>query len=110
MVTRGVSKMPKQVPSSQFLIYQTDSGQTKIDVRFEEETVWLTQALLAELFQVTIPTVNEHLKNIFEEEECNRDATIRKFLIVRQEGPRSVSREIEHYNLDVILPANRIWD
>ena len=95
--------MAEQLPSSQFLIYQTDSGQTKIDVRFEEKTVWLTQALLAELFQVTIPTVNEHLKNIFEEEECDRGATIRKFLIVRQEGPRSVSREIEHYNLDVIL-------
>jgi hypothetical protein len=89
--------------NSQFLIYQTDSGQTKIDVRFENETVWLTQALLAELFQVSIPTINEHLKNIFEDGECERDRTIRKFLIVRQEGTRSVTREIEHYNLDVIL-------
>lgn len=88
---------------SQFLIYQTDSGQTKIDVRFEEETVWLTQALLAELFQVKIPTINEHLKNIFEEEECDKTSTIRNFLIVRQEGSRSISRKIEHYNLDVIL-------
>lgn len=89
--------------NSQFLIYQTDSGQTKIDVRFENETVWLTQALLAELFQVSIPTINEHLKNIFEDGECDQDRTIRKFLIVRQEGARSVTREIEHYNLDVIL-------
>ena len=84
-------------PNSQshFLIYQTESGQTKIDVRFEEETVWLTQALLAELFQVTIPTINEHLRNIFEEGECERNTTIRKFLIVRQEGSRSVSGKIE---------------
>ena len=92
-----------QGPHSQFLIYQTDSGQTKIDVRFENETVWLTQALLAELFQVSVPTINEHLKNIFEDGECDQDRTIRKFLIVRQEGARSVTREIEHYNLDVIL-------
>ena len=100
-----MSKNPesKLNSESQFLIYQTESGQTKIDVRFENETVWLSQSLLAELFQVTIPTINEHLKNIFEEKECDQKASIRKFLIVRQEGVRSVSREIEHYNLDVIL-------
>ncbi len=93
----------KNPPNSQFLIYQTESGQTKIDVRFENETVWLTQLLLADLFQVTIPTVNEHLKNIFEEDECDRKATIRKFRIVQKEGNRSVSRDLEYYNLDVIL-------
>lgn len=98
-----MSKDLKSNPESQFVIYQAESGQTKIDVRFENETVWLTQALLSQLFQVTLPTINEHLKNIFEEEECDQNASIRKFLIVRQEGSRTVSREIEHYNLDVIL-------
>jgi hypothetical protein len=67
------------------------------------ETLWLSQALIAELFQVTIPTVNEHLKNLYEEGELHPEPTIRKFRMVRYEGRRSVSREIEHYNLDAIL-------
>ena len=68
-----------------------------------DETLWLSQALIGELFQVTVPTVNEHLKNLLDKGELPREATIRKFRIVRREGVRDVEREIEHYNLDAIL-------
>jgi hypothetical protein len=90
-------------PGGEIVLYNTEDGLTKIECRFVGETLWLSQALIAELFQVTIPTVNEHLKNLYEEGELQPDPTIRKFRIVRYEGRRSVSREIEHYNLDAIL-------
>lgn len=89
--------------NSQIIIYQTESGQTKIDVRLEKETVWLTQKTMAELFQTSVPNINMHLKNIFEEGELKPEATIKEFLIVRQEGNREVNRNIEYYNLDVII-------
>ncbi len=90
-------------PTSQILIYQAENGETKIDVRLEDETVWLTQKLMAELFQSTVPNINMHLKNIFEEGELNQKATIKKSLIVRKEGNREVSREVEFYSLDAII-------
>ena len=83
--------------NSQIIIYQTESGQTKIDVRLEKETVWLTQKSMAELFQTSVPNINMHLKNIFEEEELTPKATIKDFLIVRLEGNREVSRSIDFY-------------
>ena len=89
--------------NSQILIYQTEAGQTKIEVRLENETVWLTQRLMAELFQVTIPTINEHIKNIYNEAELGSEATIRKFRIVQKEGKREVSRSVDFYNLDMII-------
>jgi len=89
----------KIVPAGEILVYQTEDGKTRVECRFEQETVWLSQALIGELFQVSVPTVNEHLKNIFEEAELAPEATIRKFRIVRREGQREVSRLIEHYNL-----------
>jgi hypothetical protein len=82
---------------------KTEDGRTRIQCRFEHETIWLTQALIAELFQVAVPTVNEHLKDIFGEGELEAEATIRKFRIVRWEGRREVAREIEHYRLEAIL-------
>ena len=85
------------------LFYQTEDGRARVEVRLEGETLWLTQALIAELFQVTVPTVNEHLKGIYEDGELPAEGTIRKFRIVRWEGAREVSREIEHYSLPVIL-------
>ncbi|MBL9190682.1 MAG: virulence RhuM family protein [Opitutaceae bacterium] len=91
------------LPKSEIILYQTEDGRTRIQCRFENETVWLTQTLMAELFQVTVPTVNEHLKGIYAEGELEAGATIRKFRIVRTEGKREVAREIEHYNLDVVL-------
>jgi hypothetical protein len=88
---------------SQIIIYQTENGQTKLDVRLENETVWLTQKLMAALFQTTVANINIHLKNIFEEGELDAKATIKDFLIVRLEGKREVNRNIEHYNLDAII-------
>lgn len=89
--------------TGEFILYQTEDGHTRIECRFENETIWLTQALMAELFQVTVPTVNEHLKGIYADQELRPEATIRNFRIVRREGSRQVSRDIEHYNLQAIL-------
>jgi len=94
---------PLLPPHGEIALYQTEDGRTRIECRFQDETLWLSQALIAELFHVTVPTVNEHLKNIFEEQELEPQATIRKFRIVRREGTRKVAREIEHYSLDAIL-------
>jgi hypothetical protein len=90
-------------PMGEILFYQTEDGQTRLECRFADETLWLSQVLIGELFQVTVPTVNEHLKNIFKEGELAPGPTIRKFRIVRQEGAREVARDIEHYSLDAIL-------
>lgn len=90
-------------PKGELILYQTEDGRTRIECRFEGETIWLTQALMAELFQKDVRTINEHLVNIYDEGELTREATIRRYRIVRTEGNRSVSREIEHYNLEAIL-------
>ena len=96
--------MPDSVPpQSSLILYQTEDGRTRIQCRFENETIWLTQALIAELFQKDVRTINEHLVNIFGEGELSREATIRKFRMVRLEGTREVAREVEHYSLPAIL-------
>lgn len=92
-----------QPQSSDFLLYVTSNGEVRIEVFFQNETVWLTQKKIAELFDITIPTVNEHLKNIFVSGELQKKATIRNFLMVQKEGDRDVSRNIEYYNLDAII-------
>ena len=74
-----------------------------IDVKLEEETLWLTQAQMCELYQTSKSNVSEHIKHIFEEEELTKEATVRKFRIVQMEGSRNVEREVEHYNLDMII-------
>jgi len=88
---------------SKIIIYQAENGETKLDVRLENETVWLTQKLMAELFQTTIPNVNMHLKSIFDEGELDEKATIKDFLIVQNEGSRKVERNQKFYNLDAII-------
>ena len=85
------------------IIYQTDEGDTKIDVRFVDETVWLTQAQLVELFQSSKANISEHIKNIYDEGELDEESTVRKFRTVQIEGERSVTRSIVHYNLDMII-------
>jgi hypothetical protein len=87
----------------EIVLYQTEDGRTRLECRFADETLWLSQALIAELFQKDVRTINEHLQNIYDEGELEPGATIRKFRIVRREGSREVSREVEHYNLDAIL-------
>ncbi len=90
-------------PTGEFLLYTTEDGKSRVECRFEKETLWLSQALMGELFDRDVRTINEHLKNLYEEEELASEATIRKFRIVRMEGSREVEREIEHYNLEAIL-------
>lgn len=90
-------------PTSQLLIYQTEDGHTRLEVRLEGETVWLSQKLMAELFQKDVRTINEHIQNIYEEDELSPPSTIRNFRIVRQEGGRRVDREMDYYNLDMII-------
>ncbi len=89
--------------TGELIFYRTEDGQTRLECRFVGETLWLTQALMGELFQKDVRTINEHLRNLFEEGELDPGATIRKFRIVRREGSRDVAREIDHYNLDAIL-------
>ena len=89
--------------NSEILIYQNSEGNIKIDVRLEEESVWLTQAQLCELFQKSKATISEHIKNVFEEGELDASATVRNFRTVQTEGKREVERAIDYYNLDVII-------
>ena len=89
--------------NSEILIYQNSEGSIKIDVRLEEESVWLTQAQLCELFQKSKATISEHIKNVFEEGELDALATVRNFRTVQTEGKREVERAIDYYNLDVII-------
>lgn len=86
-----------------FLMYQTENGDTKIQVRLEGETVWMTQKAMAELFQKSVKTINEHIKNIYDERELQEEATIRKNRIVQIEGSREVEREVTFYNLEMII-------
>jgi len=89
--------------NSEIHIYQNPDGNIKVDVRLEDETVWLTQAQLCDLFQKSKATISEHIKNVFEEGELDPVASVRKFRTVQTEGTRNVERELEHYNLDVII-------
>ena len=87
----------------EILLYSDDSGKEFINVVFEDETFWLTQKAMAELFDVNVPAVSKHLQNIYEENELTRDATISKMETVQQEGERQVKRMVEFYNLDAII-------
>ena len=89
--------------NDEIIIYTAKDGSVNIDVHLENETVWLTQDSMAKLFETTIPNINMHIKNIFNEDELEQNRTIKDFLIVRQEGNRNVSRKIAHYNLDMVL-------
>jgi len=85
------------------IIYQTTDGKTKIDVKIDKDTVWLTQNQMAQLFQTTKPNISMHIKNIFTEGELDENSTVKDFLTVQNEGSRQVSRNVTHYNLDVII-------
>ena len=89
--------------NNSIIIYQPHTDQPAIDVRIEGETVWLSQRQMGELFGVDVRTISEHLSNIFSSGELEKEATIRKFRIVRREGTRNVTRSVEHYNLDAII-------
>ena len=88
---------------SEIIIYQTEDGQTKIQTRLENETVWITQAQMASLFGKAKSTISEHIKNVFEEGELEKNAAVRNFRTVQKEGTREVVRNLEYYNLDIII-------
>lgn len=89
--------------TGEIIIYQTADGETCLDVRMENDSVWLTQAQIARLFGTEIPAISKHIRNIFQSGELEREATVSKMEIVRQEGERTVKRRIDTYNLDMIL-------
>ncbi|MFA7234053.1 MAG: virulence RhuM family protein [Terrimicrobiaceae bacterium] len=90
-------------PHGQFLVYPTEDGRVKINVRLENETVWLTQQQMADLFQTTKQNISLHFQNIFEDRELERTATVKESLTVQTEGNRAVQRRVEFYNLDAII-------
>ncbi|MGN0768437.1 MAG: virulence RhuM family protein [Christensenellales bacterium] len=87
----------------QFVLYNIDKEDVKVKVAVQDETLWATQRGMAELFEVSVPTINEHIKNIYESEELDKESTIRNFRIVQTEGTRQVARDIDFYNLDVVI-------
>ena len=89
--------------TAEFLVFTGQSGENSIEVRVADNTVWLPQKLMGALFKVSVKTINEHLINLFNQQELQRDATIRNFRIVQKEGSREVSRGIEFYNLEAII-------
>ena len=87
----------------EIIVYQAPDGLTRVDVRFEDETVWLSQAQLVELYQSSKANISEHIRHIYEDGELSAEATVRKFRTVQIEGTRQVTREVSHYNLDMII-------
>ena len=100
------SKERKQLirnSTAEFLIFTSQAGEQSIEARYEDETIWLSQKLMASLFEVDVRTINEHLQNIYAQGEVVQERTIRKFRIVQTEGSREVARQVEHYNLDAVI-------
>ena len=93
----------QESPKGEILVYRTEDGRVKLDVRLQDETLWLTQQLMADLFQTTKQNISLHIKSVIEEGELLPEATVKKYLTVRQEGNRQVQRELEYYNLDMII-------
>ena len=89
--------------TAEFLTFELQSQQGSIEVRYEDETIWLTQKMMSMLFDVSIKTINEHLQNIYASGELEKEATVRKFRIVQIEGTRQVARDVDHYNLDAVI-------
>jgi hypothetical protein len=87
----------------EMIVYQSAQGDVRLDVRLKDETLWLSQAGMAELFQTTQQNISLHIQNILEEGELSPEATHKDFLLVRREGERNVERQVSHYNLDMII-------
>jgi len=90
-------------PQGEFLLYSTEDGQSRVECRFENETIWLSQALMSELFETTPQNITLHLKSLYEDGEIDPEATCKDYLQVQSEGERSVRRQVKHYNLEAIL-------
>lgn len=94
---------PSSISSPSLLMYQTEDGKTRLQLLIEGETIWMTQAQIADLYQTTIPNINIHIRNIIKDGELSSERTIKDYLIVRQEGDREVSRMVSHCNLEMII-------
>ena len=92
-----------ELNKGEIVIYTAKDGSISLNTRLEDDTIWLTQDMIVKLFESSKANVSEHIKHIFEEDELNKDSTVRKFRTVQKEGNRQVSRELEYYNLDMIL-------
>lgn len=102
-MTNKKSPVKNDFPATEVVLYTTEDGHTRLEVQLQDETVWLTQAQMTELFQTTKQNISLHIQNIYSEHELERLATVKESLTVRQEGERHVSRKVEYYNLDVII-------
>ena len=91
--------------AAEYLTFAAASGDSSnsVEMRYQDENIWLTQKMMAELYDVTVAAINQHIKRIFDDGELSQDPTIKKYLIVQTEGSRQVSREIDHYNLQMII-------
>lgn len=103
MRAKKYNKLQIRNSTAEFLVYRTDDGQVKLDVRLENETIWLTQQMMADLFQTSIPNISMHIRNIYAEGELSTEATVKDFLTVRREGNRRVQRKLDYYNLDMVI-------
>ena len=99
----GSDELGREHSKGQFLVYQAEDGKLKLDVRFEDDSVWLTQQLMAELFQSSKQNISHHINSVYEEGELLPEATVKKYFTVRQEGKRKVKRLLDYYNLDMII-------
>ena len=98
-----MNQTPPTIPNSEILLYTSPDGQVQLDVRLQEDTLWMTQQMMAELFQTTVQNIIMHVGNIYKEAELQREGTCKDFLQVRKEGSRNVRRPVNFYNLDMIL-------
>ena len=91
--------------AAEYLTFVAATGDNpfSVEMRYQDENIWLTQKLMSTLYDISIPAINQHLTSIFEDHELEREATIKKYLIVQTEGDRSVSRSVDHYNLQTII-------
>ena len=89
--------------AAEYLTYIAASGEEGIEIRYQDENIWLTQKMLSSLYGVDVRTINEHIKNIFNDHELDEVSTIRNFQIVQKEGNRNVERKVKYYNLDMII-------
>ena len=99
----SMNQTPPTIPNSEILLYTSPDGQVQLDIRMQDDTLWMTQQMMAELFQTTEANINVHIKNILQEAELQEEGTIKEILIVRKEGSRNVRRPVNFYNLDMIL-------
>jgi len=98
-----MNELVSEESGGEFLLYQTDDGQVNLEVRLQNETVWLTQQMMAELFRTSKQNISHHIHSIYKEDELQPEATVKKYLTVRREGNRDVRRELDFYNLDMII-------